>query len=91
MQKNRCKECGKKNTIQNTPFSVPSVDPTLYPGIFLLIKALESKIDEKYCPRCKTVMSRKMDFGFDKSTSDGLNRLCKDCVMECRYFFTRKY
>jgi len=69
------------------------VNPTRtpHPGIILLIDALESKLDEKYCPRCETVMSRALDFGKDQTTPDGLLRYCKDCVRERRYKSARGY
>jgi len=52
------------------------------PGVSVLIDALEKKLDEKYCPKCGTVMSAKLDFWKDGRAKDGLQRFCKDCIME---------
>ena len=68
-----------------------SQQPAPHPGIFLLVNALESKLDEKYCPGCGTVMSRKLDFGKDKNREDGLNRHCKDCMADYRHNSDRGY
>lgn len=63
------------NPAQQTS-STPSI------GIVMLIDALESKLDEKYCPKCGFVMSRRLDFGKDSRSKDGLCRYCKDCIAE---------